>query len=86
MTFEEVKADYVKLINEYGYPYDMTGGFVDSEQMEKVILNPTKTNAKQYMKNVINYGFQWGRFWKAETGKTSIHGDLFLEKCYSIYS
>ena len=55
MTFEEVKKDYEKLM-EVGVPSDMTGGFVDAEHIEKVILNPTKTNAKKYMMDVICYG------------------------------
>ena len=38
MTFEEVKKDYQALIAKWGHPRDMTGGFVDAEQMEKVIL------------------------------------------------
>ena len=38
VTFEEVKKDYLDLIREYGEPTDMTGGFVDAEQMIKVVL------------------------------------------------
>jgi len=67
MTFEEVKKDYLKLVNKYGEPYDMTGGFVDAERMIKVILNPTKENAKRYLMEVIVYGFQFGDYYLSET-------------------
>jgi hypothetical protein len=87
MNFENVKKDYVRLIDDYGFPEDMTGGFVDAEKMEKVIRNPTKKNAANYMKSVIEYGFQMGDFWNTEiNGKISIHGDKFLEKCYAKYA
>ena len=85
--FEEVKADYEKLMDDYGTPEDMTGAFVDAERMEKVIRNPTKKNAMEYMIQVIQYGFQGGcRCWKTEfNGQIPIDGDEFLEDCYIIY-
>lgn len=58
MDFKEIKRDYQNLKKKWGYPNDMTGGFVDAEKMEMVILNPTKNNAAEYMKDVIYYGFQ----------------------------
>lgn len=87
MKFEEIKRDYIRLINDYGYPEDMTGGFVDAEKMEIVIRSPTKKNAARYMKDVIQYGFQMGEFWRSESqGEISIHGDDFLERCYETYA
>ena len=86
MTFEEVKADYLKLIDEYGVPEDMTGGFVDAERMEVVIRNPTKTNAKKYMLDVISYGFQYGNFWRTEfNGDITIESDKWLQDVHDIY-
>jgi len=76
MNFDKIKKDYQRLIKKYGHPEDMTGGFVDSEKMEEVILNPTKANAAQYMKLVIQYGFQWGEFYKSEA-----HGDISINDC-----
>lgn len=76
MTFEEVKYDYLSLIEKYGYPEDMTGGFVCETHMEKVILAPTKTNAKEYLIRVIRYGFQSGAFWRSE-----LNGDISIEYC-----
>jgi len=87
MKFEDVKKDYLKLIKEYGYPEDMAGGFVDAEKMEIVILNPTKKNATKYMMNVIEYGFQLGKFWASENkGNIPIENDEFLIECYEIYA
>ncbi|KKN79722.1 hypothetical protein LCGC14_0337440 [marine sediment metagenome] len=65
-TFENVRKDYLKIISKCGPPADMTGGFVDSEQMEKIVLNPTKKNAMEYMKSIIQYGFQHGAYWNSE--------------------
>lgn len=87
MKFEDVKSDYVKLMEQYGIPEDMTGKFEDARQMEKVIRNPSKKTAADYMKRVISYGFQYGEFWNTEfNGKISIHGDKFLERCYEEYA
>ena len=85
MTFEEVKKDYQELIGKCGVAYDMTGGFVDAEHMEKVILNPTKANAKKYMIDVINYGFQMGEFWNSEEGEVSINDNETAYKMYHKY-
>lgn len=87
MKFEDVKKDYIKLIDDYGFPEDMTGGFVDAEKMEKVIRNPTKANAMRYMLDVIAYGFQMGEYWRSENkGEISIEGDDFLSRCYEDYA
>lgn len=73
MTFEEVKKDYLELMG-IGIPQDMTGGFVAEEHMERVIRNPTKSNAKRYMLDVINYGFQAGTYWNTE-----VNGEIHIE-------
>ena len=87
MKFEDVKKDYIKLLKEYGYPEDMTGGFVDAEKMEIVIRNPTKKNAAKYMADVIAYGFQLGEFWNSEEkGHIPIANDEFLFYCYETYA
>lgn len=87
MKFEDIKKDYIQLVSEYGCPEDMTGGFVDAEKMEVVIRNPTKKNAAKYMKDVIEYGFQFGRFWRTELyGDFDVDGDEFLERCYDLYA
>ena len=85
MTFQEVKKDYLELM-DIGYPYDMTGGFVDAEQMEPVILNPTKLKAKKYMISVIEYGFQFGDFWRTELdGEISIDDNKVVNSMYEKY-
>lgn len=57
--FNEIKKDYLELTGLHGEPYDMTGGFVDAEQMRPVIMSPTKKNAGEYLESVIKYGFQF---------------------------
>ena len=86
IVFKEVKKDYIKLIREYGYPEDMTGGFVAEEHMEVVILNPSQSNARKYMVDVIQYGFQCGEFWNSEdNGKMSINDYIFINEMYNKY-
>ena len=82
MTFEEVKADYIEIVEKHGFPSDMTGGFSDAAQMEKVIRNPTKANAKKYMLNVIAYGFQVGEFWNAEAGDK--YNRISINECETV--
>ncbi len=76
MSFAIVKSDYHRLIKKHGHPYDMTGGFVDAEKMEYVILNPTKKNAEDYMRQVISYGFQF----KAKSYRTE-EGFVDIDEC-----
>ena len=85
MTFEEVRKDYLEIIEAHGMPEDMTGGFVDAQHMEIVIRNPTKANAKNYMISVIYYGFQLGEFWNAEGGETSIYDSNIADRIYRKY-
>ncbi len=85
MTFEEVKKDYIEIIKMHGFPEDMTGGFVDAEHMEVVIRNPTKSNAKNYMLNVISYGFQWGDFWNTEDDKVYPCDSEVVKRIYEKY-
>ena len=86
MKFEEVKEDYQRLLGKYGYPSDITGGFVDAERMEKVILNPTKKNATDYMLDVISYAFQGDEFYNSEQfGEVSIYECPLLMKMYNKY-
>ena len=76
IRFEEVKKDYNELISKWGHPCDMTGGFVDAEHMEKVILNPTKSNARDYLVSVIDYGFQDMEHYRSE-----MHGNIKINEC-----
>lgn len=87
LKFEEVKKDYLAIIKEHGRPYDMTGGFVDAEKMEVVILNPTKINAAKYMRDVIYYGFQFKqKHWRNEYGDyISIEKSDIVKRVYKKY-
>lgn len=86
MDFKDVKNDYLRLMAKWGYPNDMTGAFVDAEKMEKVVLNPTKKNAAEYMKEVIHYGFQFGYCYYSEHyGKVSINECALLTELYEKY-
>jgi len=86
MSFEEVKKDYIELVDGVGVPNDMTGAFGDSEKMENVIRNPIKLNAKEYMISVIEYGFQGGDYWETEfDGKIGIDNNDIVRRMYEKY-
>lgn len=60
MTYDEVRKDWKVLFKEYGEAYDMTGGYVDQEDLELMLENPTKRQAKYCMMQQIGYWFQVG--------------------------
>jgi hypothetical protein len=89
MTFDEVKSDYLKMFNELGQPHDISGSGMECE-MEHVVLNPSKTNAKKYMINVIRFAFQQGEeYYMKDNGlygeEISIHENSFAAYLYDKY-
>jgi len=58
-TYDEVKKDHSYLWS-IGPASDMTGGYVDSEDLDRLLANPTKTTAKNCMINQIEYWFSVG--------------------------
>lgn len=43
-----------------GSAYDMTGGYVDQDDLKRMLKTPTKTMAAKCLSNQINYWFQSG--------------------------
>lgn len=80
-TFEEVKKDYLALISTWGHPHDMTGGFIDAEQMEPVILNPSRAKARDYLLSVIQYGFQ---DLPHDSYYSELHGKINVSECPTV--
>ena len=90
--YEDIKKDYRWLCRTYGDPNDLTGGFVVEETYPDLLYNPTKTNAYNHIKRLIQYGFQNGTDWNVEGdfgenwGKNiSISSDKELERIYNKY-
>lgn len=60
MTYEELYADWEYLFKKVGCAEDMTGGYVDSEDLEELLKKPTKSTAKKCLNRQIDYWFRAG--------------------------
>ena len=60
MTYEQAKEDHEYLWETYGPADDMTGGYVDSEDLDKMLKTPSKKMASKCLKHQIYYWFQVG--------------------------
>lgn len=58
-TYEEVYADW-KTLWDIGPASDMTGGYVDQEDLARLLRNPSKATAKRCLQSQIHYWFQKG--------------------------
>lgn len=87
MNWKEIKKDYLELMKLHGEPFDMTGGFVDADQMLPVILSPTKKNAGKYLKSVIQYSFQFkeGNYRNGNGDYISIDDCELINRIYEKY-
>lgn len=59
-TYEQARADHEYLWETYGPAYDMTGGYVDQEDLDKLLKRPTKATARDCYQNQIRYWFDVG--------------------------
>lgn len=59
MKYEEIKEDW-EYLWAIGPANDMTGGYVDQEDLQKLLDNPTKATAKICLKNQMEYWFSVG--------------------------
>jgi predicted helicase len=60
MAYREVYEDWSYLFNTISYADDMTGGYVDSEDLEELLKNPSKATAKNCLNRQIDYWFYAG--------------------------
>lgn len=58
-TYDEVKKQH-DLLWSFGAASDMTGGYVDQNDLNKLLSNPSKKTAKHCMENQIRYWLQVG--------------------------
>lgn len=58
-TYEQAFEDH-QYLWAIGAAYDMTGGYVDSQDLDKLLANPTKTTARKCLISQIEYWFQAG--------------------------
>lgn len=59
-SYNQAKSDHDYLWNTYGPAADMTGGYVDSEDLALMLENPTKKQAEFCLIAQIEYWFMAG--------------------------
>ena len=60
MTYDEMYADWKYLFKKVACADDMTGGYVDSEDLDELLAKPTKGTAKGILSRQIDYWFAKG--------------------------
>lgn len=60
ITYEEAFADWEYLWTQYGPAADMTGGYVDQEDLDRLLRSPTKATARRCLMSQIAYWFEKG--------------------------
>ena len=60
ITYEQARKDHEYLWKTYGSDEDMTGAYVDSDDLERLLKNPAKTTARQCYADQIRYWFEAG--------------------------
>lgn len=78
MKYEEVYGDWSFLFETVGFACDMTGGYVDSKDLEELLKKPTKATAKTCLIRQITYWFSSGIEYNPEHVGKTIH-DLIDE-------
>lgn len=59
MSYKQTYADH-KYLFDIGPAADMTGGYVDSEDLDKMLKTPTRKMAESCLLHQIQYWFQAG--------------------------
>jgi len=59
MTYEQALSDW-KALWAVGPAYDMTGGYVDQDDLDALLKSPNKRTAKNCLMSQIAYWFQVG--------------------------
>lgn len=60
VTYEQARADHEYLWGTYAPAHDMTGAYVDQEDLAKLLRSPTKETAAKCYIAQIEYWFQRG--------------------------
>lgn len=59
-TYKQARADHEYLWTTFGPACDMTGGYVDSDDLERLLKRPTKATARDCYIDQIHHWFQGG--------------------------
>ena len=60
VTYEQARADHEYLWESFGPADDMSGGYVDQDDLAKLMKSPTKATAKDVYSSQIQYFLQVG--------------------------
>lgn len=60
LGYSQARADHEYLWETYGPARDMTGGYVDQDDLAKLLQKPTKATARECYCSQIEYWFQAG--------------------------
>ena len=60
ITYEQARADHDYLWKTYGPAEDMSGAYVDQDDLEKLLRKPTKATARQCYEDQIRYWLRQG--------------------------
>ena len=60
ITYEQAFSDHCYLWRTYGSAEDMTGAYVDQEDLAKMLASPTKATARDCLERQIAYWFSAG--------------------------
>lgn len=71
ITYEQAWEDHQYLWTEYGPASDMTGGYVDQDDLSALLKSPTKATARDCLCSQIDHWFSVG----PESGGTPIDRD-----------
>lgn len=81
-TYEQALADHTYLWETYGPAQDMTGGYVDQDDLAKLLRSPTKATARDCLVDQIIYWFSVG----PESDCERPDGDPFVEDIADRYN
>ena len=82
LTYEQAFEDHAYLWETYGPAYDMTGGYTDQEDLDRLLRSPSKATARECLHNQIVYWFQvgFGAGGYGSSGMDAIKADLRVEQ------
>jgi len=60
ITYEQARKDHEYLWSIYGPAYDMAGGYVDQEDLVRLLESPTKATARKCYCKQIDHWFEAG--------------------------
>jgi hypothetical protein len=75
MTYEEAYEAHTYLWRTYGAAADMTGAYVDQDDLAQLLKSPTKATAKRCLENQIRHWFNAG----TDNGMPCWRGDETVE-------